>query len=220
MIIGLPPRPRSATSRLVGLSRPGRVARLWFDAQAALARFVEGKPDTYTVDIEELVAELGAEAAIDHRKDILYRQPFTETANAVLGGKIARILLQRKSEAKKCLVVDCDNTLWGGVIGEDGVGGVALSDDFPGRAFLQFQRQIKALRDSGVFIALCTKNNPDDVIEMFEKHEAMALSLKDVSVAKINWQPKSQNIKEIAAELNIGRDAIVSSTIIPSRLRR
>jgi FkbH-like protein len=106
-------------------------------------------------------------------------------------------------------VVDCDNTLWGGIIGEDGLTGVELSCDFPGRAFVEFQRQLKALRDTGIFLAVCSKNNPEDVDAMFSDHTGMILSRADISCFKVNWRPKSDNIAEIASDLNIGADSIV-----------
>lgn len=209
IVVSLPPRPRPAAEGLAGFARSSAFETLWFEAMARIARLAHELPNTYTIDIEAVITELGEHAALDHRKSLLYRQPYTEACFVRLGERLLRIYAARRLEPKKCLVVDCDNTLWGGVIGEDGVGGVQLSDDYPGRAFVEFQRQLKALRDSGIFLAICTKNNPEDVTEMFETHSSMAIRLKDLSVAKVNWQPKSQNLKEIAKELNIGVDALV-----------
>lgn len=209
IVISLPPRPRAATEGLVGFARPGAFEQLWYEALAKVAGLARELPNTYTIDLEAQLAELGEADSLDYRKELLYRQPYTEAYFASIGERLMRIYSARRFEPKKCIVVDCDNTLWGGVIGEDGVGGVQLSDDYPGRGFLEFQRQLRVLRDSGIFLAICTKNNPDDVTEMFESHSSMAIRLQDLSVSKVNWQPKSENLKEIARELNIGIDALV-----------
>lgn len=209
IIVSMPPRPRPVYEGLVGFSRPSALAHLWFEAQAQVSALSTELANTYTVDIESAIAALGEREALDYRNEVLYRQPYTESLFVALAQKIIRIYDAKRREPKKCIAVDCDNTLWGGIIGEDGVGGVKLSDDYPGREFLEFQRQLKSLRDSGIFLALCTKNNPDDVKEMFDAHASMAIRMADVSVCKANWQPKSQNLREIAAELNIGLDAVV-----------
>jgi FkbH-like protein len=209
IVISLPPRPRAATEGLVGFARPGAFEQLWYEALAKVSALARELPNTYSIDLEAQIAELGEAESLDYRKELLYRQPYTEAYFTRIGERLMRIYSARRYEPKKCIVVDCDNTLWGGVIGEDGVGGVQLSDDYPGRAFLEFQRQLRVLRDSGIFLAICTKNNPDDVTEMFEKHASMAIRLADLSVSKVNWQPKSENLKEIARELNIGIDALV-----------
>jgi len=122
---------------------------------------------------------------------------------------VTRIARLAKSEPKKCLVLDCDNTIWGGVVGEDGVGGIQLSDDMPGYAFRQFQRQALELRKSGIFVALNSKNNPEAVWAVFDENDAMVLTRDDIASARINWRPKSENLKEIAKELNIGLDSLV-----------
>jgi FkbH-like protein len=163
----------------------------------------------YAIDLEAIIASLGHPAALDHRKELLYRQPYSDAFHAACASAVVRVFKARASEPKKCLVLDCDNTLWGGVIGEDGVAGIELGEDFPGRAFLEFQRQVVALRNTGIFIALNSKNNPEDVWEMFDNHSGMVLKRTDISTARVNWKTKSENLKEIAKDLNIGLDALV-----------
>lgn len=209
LIVGLPPRPRPFAEGLVDFARSSDLAVVWFDTLAKVAALCAGLANCYTVDHEHVVTECGEAASTDHRKELLYRQPYTDIFYTKLAERIARLIRARRLEPKKCIVVDCDNTLWGGVIGEDGVGGVELSEDMPGSAFAQFQRQLVALRRSGVFLALNSKNNPDDVWQMFEQHTGMVLKRSDISTSRINWKPKSDNLKEIAADLNIGLDALV-----------
>ena len=110
---------------------------------------------------------------------------------------------------KKCLVLDLDNTLWGGVLGEDGMCGIQLGGDYPGKAFLIFQEQIKELEKQGIILAICSKNNQSDIYDLWERHTDCVLKKDDFACTKINWQNKADNIREIASELNIGLDSIV-----------
>lgn len=110
---------------------------------------------------------------------------------------------------KKCLVLDFDNTLWSGILGEDGIEGIGLGGDYPGKAFLFFQKQIKELSKQGIIIAGCSKNNFEDVRELWDKHPEIILTEKYFSAYKINWLNKADNIRQLAEELNIGLDSMV-----------
>ncbi len=110
---------------------------------------------------------------------------------------------------KKCLIVDLDNTLWGGVLGEDEISGIMLGNAYPGNCYSEMQSNIKKIKEDGVILAICSKNNPDDVAEVFDKHEGMILNLSDFAVVKANWANKVTNIQDIANELNIGMDSMV-----------
>ena len=110
---------------------------------------------------------------------------------------------------KKCIVLDLDNTLWGGVLGEDGIGGIKIGGDYPGKAFLFFQESLLELSKSGVLLAVCSKNNEADVLEAWEKNPFMVLRKDDFAAYRINWADKATNIRELADELNIGMDSFV-----------
>lgn len=110
---------------------------------------------------------------------------------------------------KKCLILDLDNTLWGGILGEDGPHGVKIGGDYPGNAFLCWQQGLVELSKQGVILALCSKNNEADVIKFWQTNPDMALRRDHISAARINWQPKDKNIRELAEELNIGLDSMV-----------
>jgi FkbH-like protein len=130
-------------------------------------------------------------------------------ATVALAKNVAGIIKSAYGKSKKCLVLDLDNTLWGGVIGDDGVQGLLLGRDHPrGETFQDFQRYVKGLRRRGVILAICSKNDPDIAKEGFS-HPDSILSVEDFSAFKANWNPKPGNIREIAAELNIGLDSIV-----------
>lgn len=122
-----------------------------------------------------------------------------------LNANIRAIKLKRK----KCLVLDLDNTLWGGVLGEDGIDGIKLGGDYPGNAFLMFQHQIEELGKQGVILAACSKNNIEDVRELWAAHPECPLKEANFSILKINWNNKADNIRQMAAELNIGLNSFV-----------
>lgn len=124
-------------------------------------------------------------------------------------GWLIRKIRQANGQRKKCLVLDLDNTLWGGVLGEDGVDGIKIGGDYPGNAFLYFQEALVELSKTGVILAVCSKNNENDVLEAWEKNPFIKLEKNFISSYRINWNNKADNIREIAAELNIGLDSIV-----------
>lgn len=119
--------------------------------------------------------------------------------------KIESIALKRK----KCLVLDLDNTLWGGVLGEEGIDGIQVSGDYPGKAFHYFQEALLELSKNGVILTICSKNNEQDVLEAWEKNPYLVLKKEHFATYRINWSDKATNIKEIAEELNLGLDSFV-----------
>jgi FkbH-like protein len=162
-----------------------------------------------TLDLDSLQRYFGIERSLDERKWYLYRQPYTEMFWNELAQQLANIFVRQKVASKKCIIVDCDNTLWGGIVGEDGLEGIALGEDFPGSVFRDFQHQLLTLRSQGVMVALCSKNNEADVWEVFDRHDGMLLERDHVVSHRINWNDKASNICSIAEELNIGLDSLV-----------
>lgn len=119
--------------------------------------------------------------------------------------KLESIALKRK----KCIVLDLDNTLWGGVLGEDGISGIKIGGDYPGKAFAFFQKSLLHLSKAGVILTICSKNNEHDVLEAWEKNPFIVLKKEHFAAYRINWSDKATNIKELADELNIGLDSFV-----------
>jgi FkbH-like protein len=111
--------------------------------------------------------------------------------------------------SKKCIVLDLDNTLWGGTVGEDGFDGIKLGPQLPGNTYLEFQKNLKALKNRGIILAINSKNNFNDAIQVINEHPNMILRKEDFSSIMINWNDKVSNMYEIAQELNIGLDSIV-----------
>jgi FkbH-like protein len=113
------------------------------------------------------------------------------------------------SKRKKCLVLDLDNTLWGGILGEDGVENIKIGNSYPGNCYSDFQRYLVEASKSGIILAICSKNNENDALEAFEKNPNMILKISQIVAYKINWNNKPTNIKALANELNIGLDSMV-----------
>ncbi len=184
------------------------LGRLHSAASLAFTDALQGSP-ARVVDLAAWERSMATGDVHDPVKWMAYRQPYTTAFWSLLGRHLGDVIVRETSPTPKCVVLDGDNTLWGGVIGEDGIGGIELSSAFPGIAYQEFQRVLKGLRNRGVLLAVASKNNHDDVIEVFRTHDDMVLSESDIAVWRVNWGLKSQSIREIAEELNIGEDALV-----------
>jgi FkbH-like protein len=160
-------------------------------------------------DILYLSARVGLDAWHSHTYWYNFHMALSPTATVALAHNVAGIIKSVYGRSKKCLVLDLDNTLWGGIVGDDGVQNLILGRDHPvGEAFLDFQRYVKDLQRRGVILAVCSKNDIENAKEGFS-HPDSILKVEDFSVFKANWNPKPENIREIAAELNIGLDSVV-----------
>jgi FkbH-like protein len=165
--------------------------------------------NVYCLDLEHLFSIVGSENAYSQRSWEVAKNPFTQKIFSVLAKEYLKYLRAIIGKTKKCLVLDCDGTLWGGVLGEDGPACVKIGGSYPGSSFSNFQKYILNLKAKGVILALCSKNNENDVIDFIEKNENVLLKKEHFATYKINWKDKATNILEIAAELNIGYDSIV-----------
>ncbi|HVM94516.1 MAG TPA: HAD-IIIC family phosphatase [Terriglobales bacterium] len=162
----------------------------------------------YVLDYDALVARYGSSHWHDERKWLMARLPIAAEHLIHMAREWMRFIVPLAGRTSKALVVDLDNTLWGGIIGEDGMAGIKLSAEYPGAAFQALQRALLDLSRRGILLAVCSKNNLDDAMEAIEKHPGMLLRAKDFAAMRINWGDKSQNIREIAQELNIGIDSL------------
>ncbi len=160
-------------------------------------------------DILYLSAQVGLSAWFEQNYWYNFHMALGPTATVALAQNVAAIVKSVYGKSKKCLVVDLDNTLWGGVIGDEGLQNLVLGRDHPiGEAFVDFQRYVKGLQRRGVILAVCSKNDPENAKEGFS-HADSVLKLEDFSAFEANWNPKHENIRKIAAELNIGLDSMV-----------
>jgi FkbH-like protein len=187
---------------------PGTLNSMIRALNEGLARALPAQ--AYINDIEQLSATCGKARWFDDRL-------WNETKTAVsfecqphYADRLAAMLGTMFGKSKKCLVLDLDNTLWGGVIGDDGPTGIRLGAEHPeGEAFIEFQTYIKALRDRGVLLAVATKNEPENALAPFRDHQDMVLKESDISIFVAGWEPKDGSLRTIAQQLNIGLDSLV-----------
>ncbi len=161
------------------------------------------------LDINKISNYIGVKNLYDDKNYFNSKIPFTEQASDQISYELSHLINTIYQTTKKCLVLDLDNTLWGGIVGEDGIKGIQLGNTYLGEKFKDFQKYVSLLKSRGIILALCSKNNFKDVKECFHRHPEMFLKLNDFSSIKINWKPKYENVNEIASELNIGKDSIV-----------
>jgi FkbH-like protein len=173
-----------------------------------LTRMCAAIPGAGVLDLARVAAEVGTLAWYDAKLAHLARCPLSGAAQLALGRRVARHLRALVRPPAKCLVLDLDNTLWGGVLGEDGVGGIALGDEYPGSAFKEFQRVLRSYRDRGVLLAIASKNNEADVLELFASHPDLELRLEHFAARQLHWNDKASSLRAIADELNLGVDAL------------
>ncbi|WP_053644673.1 HAD-IIIC family phosphatase [Streptomyces sp. XY431] len=186
--------------------QPGSRYRMARQVNAALAD--AANPDVLVVDCERLASSVGAASWFDRRTWRLAKQPMATEVLPLLATETAGLIAADLGLSKKCLVLDLDNTVWGGTIGEDGLDGLVLGGD-AGEGHLDLQRLALRLRDSGIVLAVCSKNNPEDARLPFREHPDMLLTLDDISVFSAGWEPKAVQLRRIAEELGIGVDALV-----------
>lgn len=162
----------------------------------------------YILDYDALVARHGSEHWHDERKWLTARLPIAAGYLLEMAREWMRFIVPLSGRTAKVLVVDLDNTLWGGVIGEDGMAGIQVGAEYPGAAYQALQRTLLDLSRKGILLATCSKNNFDDAMEALEKHPGMLVRAKHFASLRINWADKAQNLREIAQELNVGIDAL------------
>lgn len=185
--------------------RSSFVARL----NAAFAEVARRTPRLRIVDIHSLAARVGLSAWASARHWHHYRMALTMEGSAMVAHSVARIIRAAFGKSKKCLVLDLDDTLWGGIIGDEGVDALRLGHETPeGEVFLSFQRYCLALKERGVLLAVCSKNEAATARAGFA-HPDSVLSVDDFSAFFANWNPKPDNLRAIAATLGIGLDALV-----------
>lgn len=162
------------------------------------------------LDIASLAARIGTDRWFDPVKWYAFKLPFASSCTEIYADTLGRMLGAIRGKAKKCLVLDLDNTCWGGVIGDDGLDGIKIGQGSPvGEAFLAVQRMALDLRQRGIMLAVSSKNNDDTARLPFRKHPDMLLAEDHIAVFQANWTDKASNLEAIARTLNIGVDALV-----------
>ena len=185
-------------------------SRAWFTARLNVALRAMAEPegvDILAVDDQAARDGIGKwhDAGLWHRS----KQEVSPTASPLYGDLVGRWLAAKQGRSYKCLVLDLDNTVWGGVIGDDGLEGIAIGQGSAlGEAYTAFQEYARELSRRGVILAVCSKNDEANALEPFEKHPEMVLKRGDIACFVANWSNKADNIRQIAQELNIGLDSL------------
>jgi FkbH-like protein len=183
---------------------------------AAIRRINEGIrslakafPGVYPFDYDALVARHGRYNWHDEQKWLTVRLPIAANQAVRLAEEWVRYMMPIFGKTAKVLVTDLDNTLWHGVVGEDGPNGILMDDNYPGAMFRNLQRALLDLHRRGILLAIASKNNEADALEILESHPDMILRQRHFAAIRCNWMDKAQNLRSIAEELNVGLDSLV-----------
>jgi FkbH-like protein len=200
-----PARPRTGLlDAQSGFSQSGAIQQINLE----LRKIVAAHRGVYLLDYDALVARHGRLRWHDERKWLTARMPIAADQLIHLSREWLRFAVPLAGKTAKVLVVDLDNTLWGGVIGEDGIAGIQIGAEYPGAAYQALQRALLDLARRGILLAICSKNNLDDALEALQNHPGMLVRPSHFAAMRINWHDKALNLREIASELNVGVDAL------------
>jgi len=179
------------------------------DLNRDLAEELGSQAHTFLLPLRQVLSRVGTERGQSRKLRYMARMRHGDAALRELARYSMRYVKPLKGLTRKCVVVDLDGTLWGGVVGEVGAEGIQLGPTAPGIEFVDFQEALLNLTRRGILLAVCSKNNPADVMPVLRDHKHMVLREEHFSALRINWRNKAENLAEIAEELNIGLDALV-----------
>ncbi len=191
----------------LGTSVPGSRYRLLQEINLTMA--AEAPASVVLVDCARLANDVGTRNWFDARYWHLAKQAVSPRCIPLLTRHVGAVLAATQGLSRKVLVLDLDNTLWGGVLGEDGIDGIRLGDGTEGEAFSAFQAYVLDLKARGIVLAVCSKNDESLVREAFAQHEGMLIGLDDIAVLSASWDDKPAQLRQIAADLGLGLDALV-----------
>jgi FkbH-like protein len=201
--------PRLASADPFSASDPNGLKYIICAANQRLAEALAQVADAWILDYDGAVTDTGADHWEDAKTHYLAHAGISSVGMAALAERFCRSLAAVKRPPAKCVVVDLDNTLWGGVVGDDGVAGIRIGHDYPGNVFREVQIFLKGLRARGFLLAICSKNEETVALEALQSHPDMVLRPGDFSARFINWDPKPINLRRIAETLNIGVDSLL-----------
>ena len=179
------------------------------DLNRGLINFFANFDSIYVYDFNGFVSRYGENNVFDYKQFFFGDMKISLDYIPYLANDLMGYVIGYLGLSKKCIVLDLDNTLWGGVIGEDGFNGIRLGPEPPGNTYLEFQRVLLSLYQRGIILAINSKNNFDDALKVIKEHPYMVLREEHFASMRINWNDKVSNVKEIASELNIGVDSVV-----------
>lgn len=210
LVLSILPSPLPATLGQHDVQAQTSEVRWWHGLKEELAAWLRDHcPASTFIDMDELVAKIGEQSFFDRRYWYSARYPFSAPAACEFARRIAVVGVLLKQPRAKVLVLDADNTLWGGVVGEDGFDGIAIGPDYPGNAYLDFQRRVLDFQQRGLILAMCSKNNAADVDQVLRDHRHQLLRDEHFAARRVNWVPKPDNLRSLAEELNLGLDSFI-----------
>ncbi|MEE1781617.1 HAD-IIIC family phosphatase [Streptomyces sp. SP17BM10] len=218
LVLNTVPLTRRHTHQLIDRHARTRLALVWREFNAGLLRLAEEHPGVQVIDLDPLVAETGP--VHDPRLAAYARAHYTEPLLTAYAREVAHLARALRGLARKCLVVDLDQTLWDGVLGDDGPDGIAAAGTPRGEAFGAFQRVVKQLGSQGVLLAVSSKNDPEQVAAVLRDHPDLVLRPDDFVRVRANWEPKDGNLLEIAGSLGIAPGALVFADDSPAERAR
>ncbi|TDC97993.1 HAD-IIIC family phosphatase [Actinomadura sp. 7K507] len=198
---------RRYTAQLVDHRSRARLGALWREVNARLLHLCEEHERVVVLDLDPLAAE--ASPASDPRLSVYAKAHLSPDLLAAYAREAGHLVRHLTGRTRKCLVLDLDNTLWGGVLGDDGVDGIEVGEGHRGEAFCEFQRVVKQVGSQGVLLAVASKNDVEPVRKVLREHSGMVLREDDFVHVVANWRPKSENVAELARELNLGTHSLV-----------
>jgi FkbH-like protein len=207
LVLNTIPLPQPRLVQLVDYRSRARLSALWREANARLLRLTEANPALCVIDLEALAWE-GLPGA-DPRLSVYAKAHLSAPLLARYARQIGHLARHQLGATKKCLVLDLDGTVWGGILGDDGPEGIEVSETHRGEAFRAFQRAAKQIGAQGVMLAVVSKNNLEPVQEALRTRADMTLREEDFVRIAANWRPKHENLAELAAALNLGVDSFV-----------
>jgi FkbH-like protein len=207
LVLNTIPLPADALAQLVDLRSRARLAAAWRDCNARLLRLVDAHPSVAVLDLEPLLGQ-GASLA-DPRMSIYAKAHLSAGLLAGYARQISHLARSVAGHTKKCLALDLDGTMWGGVLGDDGPEALEIADGYRGEAFRVFQKVARQLGAQGVLLAAVSKNDLAPVQQALREHPRMTVREDDFVRIAANWRPKADNLRELATDLNLGVDSFV-----------
>ena len=183
--------------------------RMLHEINNALSDTLSNSDSVYVYDFAKFVTKFGERHIFDYKQFFFGDMKISLDYIPYLASELMSYVIGFLGMSKKCIVLDLDNTLWGGIVGEDGFNGIKLGPEPPGNAFLEFQKTLLSFHQRGIILAINSKNNYDDAIKVIREHPYMQLREEHFASLKINWNDKVSNMKDIAEEINIGLDSMV-----------
>jgi len=198
--------PRRSTEGVNAFRRKGTFAHTIAHANKHLRLRLALREHTFLFPLADVVAQVGRHHAFNWRTHYRGHVTWSDGLMATVAQRYVGFALAVLGKATKCIVLDLDDTLWGGVLGEDGPDGIALGPQWPGSEFLDFQRELLDLQRQGILLAVCSKNNESEALAVLRTHPSMLIREEQLAAHRINWEDKATNVYSLARELNIGLD--------------